>query len=159
MTSSGIYLELPDDAPSASLDEQIDKELWRNRIEVGAELAHRLPEHNYWLLSFWTQILPAVISEIKNSISIQMQITGPAFNYLDAAASLVTGIHQLTDDNTHRPTTSKVKGSINIINASQLIILTSINLGALSSPAFAAGTAIEFLLSIEETVRAVRRKA
>jgi hypothetical protein len=160
MASARNYVVLPDDPGIATVQEQTRQEIQRTALDMVTHVADNLPEHNYWAFSFFTLILPALVSEINNGIMQQVQpIVGPTWNYLDAACALITGISQITDDENHRVVATKAKGGINILAAGQIITLTAINFTLLGGPGFAAAFGVGFLLSLDEVVRAMRRKA
>jgi hypothetical protein len=137
---------------------KIQTEIEEVAKDFSTEFADRLPENNYLGFSFYTIILPAILSEISHTVLPQPGALGPAWNYLDAACSTITGINQLCDNQSHRPVATTVKGLVNVASGAQVMALTAVNFALLGGPAFAAAFGAGFLLSLDETVRAFSRK-
>lgn len=127
-------------------------------VDTAAKIADGLPENHYWGFSAYTMLLPYIFKEVGLSLQLpQSALSGPIWNYLDAACSAVVGIQQLTDKTNHRAVTNKIKGAINLLNGVQLTTLTAVNFSLLGGPGFALAFGIGFALSLDETIRAIRR--
>ncbi|MDR3478366.1 MAG: hypothetical protein P4M14_10080 [Gammaproteobacteria bacterium] len=137
-------------------EHQVLEELKDVIISTSAEFGDALPENTYWTFSFYTTILPAILAEIKNVVVPQSAAIGSAWNYLDATCSLIVGVNQLTDETTHRPVATKIKGTVNISSAIQLSVLTSLSFGAFGGIGFAAAFGAGFLLSLDDLTRTTR---
>jgi hypothetical protein len=124
-----------------------------------ADIGNTIQENSYWALSTYTMLVPIILREVLYLISLpQLSVAGPLGNYIDAACSAVVGMNQLQDDKSHRPVTTKLKGVVNISSAVQLGVLTTINFSLYGGPAIAAGAGAGFLISLDDTVRAIRRR-
>ena len=128
---------------------------------IAADFADNVPdlvmENSYFGFTYYTQLVPAILQEVSHYVLPQFRAAGPAWNYLDAASSAITGVNQLLDKTSHRPAATKAKGVVNISSATQLATLSAVNFTLFGGPAFAASFGAGFLLSLDETVRAARR--
>jgi hypothetical protein len=140
------------------IKQNIRSEIQAIATEFSSEFADKLPENNYWAFSLYTQIIPVILGEVTSFVLPQTSAAGPVWNYLDAASSAITGVNQLLDDTSHRPVATKIKGLVNMGTAGQLITLTALNFTLLGGPGFAAAFGAGFLLSLDETARAIGRK-
>ena len=142
------------------VDENTTEEAWQQIREFAEEMAEILPENNYWLLSGLTILGPAILSELRHSTILfpQTQVLGPLWNYLDAGCSVMAGLLQLTDNYHHRQLVNKLKGMVNVGSGAQVIALSAISFATFGAPAFAAAFGVGFALSIDDLVRAGRRK-
>src|SRR5262249_49580282 len=118
-----------------------------------------LPEWNYVGFSTYTLLIPEFLNlisrELATTIPQAHKVVGPAWNYLDAGCSLIVGLCQLIDTENHRQVTTKIKGGLNIANAAQLVALTATGFGG---PGFAIAFGIAFASSLDDTIRAMRRR-
>jgi hypothetical protein len=60
---------------------KIQTEIEEVAKDFSTEFADRLPENNYLGFSFYTIILPAILSEISHTVLPQPGALGPAWNY------------------------------------------------------------------------------
>lgn len=133
-------------------------EATRTVVDTASQIADALPENHYWGFSAYTMLLPYILKEVGVALQIpQSSLSGPIWNYLDAACSAVVGIQQLSDTTNHRSTTTKIKGAINLANGVQLATLTAVNFSLFGGPGFALAFGIGFALSLDETIKSVRR--
>lgn len=98
-----------------------------------------------------------VVWEIFHRLSPLPGQAGMAWNQLDAVWQGLAGYIQVTDNTTHRPIVTKVKGGVNIASALQISVLSAISLSAFGGYAFAASFFAGFVLSLEDTAYAIRR--
>ncbi len=122
-------------------------------------LANILPGNNLWGFTIYTILLPEILKEIGYFTLPQNAVTGPLWNYADAGCTIMVGARQLTDETTHRPIASKVKGMVNILSGVTVIALTGVSFTVFGGPMFAAGCGVGFVLSLDESIRAGRRFA
>lgn len=127
--------------------------------EVAGKLAETIPENNYWAFSAYTLLIPEILSNLTTYALPQPESISSVWNQFDAVCQGFTGIQQLFDQKTHRPVMSKMKGVINIASSIQLATLTAIGATSLGPLAFAAGTGVSLLLSLDESFRQIRRLA
>lgn len=126
-------------------------------LEQVAAASSTLPELNYWSFS----LCQSVLYEIFHVIGPLPGQAGLGWNMLDAFCQGVEGIQQIRsaviEKTTHRPAATAVKGGLNITSALQVAILSGISFATFGAPAFAAAFGVGFLLSLDDTVCAVRR--
>lgn len=121
-------------------------------------LADTLPENNYWAFSAYTTILPFILRELRCAVQIpQAELTGHIWNYLDGICSVIVGIGQITENESHRPLATSIKGVVNVVSGGGLIGLTAWNFALFGGPGFAAAFGVGFVLSLDETNRNRRR--
>lgn len=132
------------------------REILRVADEVAEQLAATLPENGYWGFSTWTMIVPEILKHFSYALPQSDQI-GPTWNYIDATCQGITGLRQFFDIRTHRPFVTKLKGIINCASSIQLCTLTAISASSLGPIGFAAAFGTTFLLSLDETIRQMRR--
>jgi|GEM_PF-7061676 len=146
--------KLPNNKPAHS--GALKKEILKLAYSASGELAQALPETNYWGLAGYTLIAPEVLKYLTRFALPQPGAIGIAWNYTDAACQGITGIQQLFDTATHRPLVTKTKGIINLASSMQLLVLSSLST-SLGPIGCAAAFGVGFTLSLDETIRHMRR--
>ena len=127
------------------------------------KIANSAPEFNYYAFTAATLVVPEFVKPVHQFLGQGGAFLGPLWNYLDALCSGITGVSQLMDGETHRPVTTKIKGTLNILSTAQLTALTVVNQaamlapGLLGGPAFAAAFGTAFFISLDESLRCIRR--
>ncbi len=122
------------------------------------------PEITYPVGSFYTIVIPFILSELKIAFSLpQHALVGPIWNYIDSlfAFMLTTAMFAQASENA-RPNAEIMKGILNLLGGIQLTTLTTLGFfiggaAAMSGLGFAAAGAAGFIISMDETVRSYRR--
>ncbi len=148
---SGIEEEITNN----ELSHQIEKSI--PVVEASAQ-----PGINDSIFALYGVVVHAVLSEVM--IAAHSAPHDPTLQYIEAGRSIVTGVQQLRDEETHRPIVTKVKGFTNVTTGVGLAVLTGIctTLGtaaavALSAQGLAAGLGIAFVMSCDEVIRTARK--
>lgn len=116
----------------------------------------QLTEVNFWAFDTYKVLLPALLHECHQATVPEPGINNVITTALGAAGSIIGGLHHLTDKQTHRQTATQLKGSIEILNGMQLIVLT-----AIASVALPIGVAVAasstFIAALEPLYIAIKR--
>lgn len=155
----------------------LHKDVEEMEAEVLADVKQELPQHRssprlkrdekygdgvYTVFAITAHI---VTSEITHAVlPTTSGLYDPVVNWVDGAVSILQGVKQVLDDETHRPLVTKVIGLSNISSGVGLTVITAVasTLGAaaaatLSAQGLAAAFAVAFLISCDEVVRSVRK--
>lgn len=136
----------------------VNTEVFNATQRALARLADAIPENTYYGFSIYTVIAPLILKEFaKVALPEAQGVTGPVWNYIDSACSVLVGLNQLQDNETHRPAATKIKGVVNILNGVQLTTLTAVSFTMLGGPGFAAAFGVGFAISLDDAIHARRK--
>ena len=116
-----------------------------------------IPDNEFWALSIYTILLPAIFKEIGHIILPEPQEIGIAWNYIDGSLCVIYGLYKLFNAHTHLTLVDKIKGLMNVGSGAQLLALTTISASVLGPIGFAAAAGAALVLSCIDWAHATRR--
>ena len=116
------------------------------------DTAWTAPEVTAWSFGSYEVLLPNILKYFHCHIP-QFQAIDMGWGLLDGVSCVLIGVTQLTDIETHRYWSTRIRGSTNIISGIQLIVLTAL-LSPVVPIAFAATALTDFVLSLDPLIHA-----
>ena len=109
----------------------------------------------FWVNSANNALLPVLWNSLFDTEIPHAEI--PVLSFVNASLGLIVGTHQLRNQDTHRPIAEKIKGLLNVLNGTQQIVISSINLSILCPPSLIASAAICFTISLDDLVQTAQK--
>ncbi len=128
--------------------------------QKAAEMSGRLAPSVLYTSIAYTVLLPVLFNKIKGTPLPKSPI--PVAGFLLGVFAFIVGTQQLTDESSHRPNATKIKGLVNVLLGLESIAipcasLINPSLAALGPIGFAASMAVIFGMSLDDTVHAARK--